>query len=94
MLEQYLPCNTGKVLIWGTGNYGQYIYRTLTYLIPSIKIEAFVDSFVKENSDSQLFSKPIISPKIAYEKYKNDWFVIASDAYKQIISSIPIELNL
>lgn len=94
LLEQYLPCNTGKVLIWGTGNYGQYIYRTLTYLIPSIKIEAFVDSFVKENSDSQLFSKPIISPKIAYEKYKNDWFVIASDAYKQIISSIPKDLNL
>ena len=94
LLEQYLPCNTGKVLIWGTGNYGQYIYRTLTYLIPSIKIEAFVDSFVKDNSDSQLFCKPIISPKIAYEKYKNDWFVIASDAYKQIISSIPKELNL
>ena len=94
LLEQYLPCNTGIVLIWGTGNYGQYIYRTLTYLIPSIKIEAFVDSFVKDNSDSQLFCKPIISPKIAYEKYKNDWFVIASDAYKQIISSIPKELNL
>lgn len=94
LLEQYLPCNTGKVLIWGTGNYGQYIYRTLTYLIPSIKIEAFVDSFVKENSDSQLFSKPIISPKNAYKKNKNDFFVIASDAYKQIISSIPKELNL
>ena len=94
LLEQYLPCNTGKVLIWGTGNYGQYIYRTLTYLIPSIKIEAFVDSFVKDNSDSQLFSKPIISPKNAYKKNKNDFFVIASDAYKQIISSIPKELNL
>lgn len=94
LLDQYLLCTKGNVLIWGTGKYGQYIYKTLTYLIPSIKIEAFVDSFVQENSDKSLFNKPIIPPKIAYEKHKNSWFIIASEAYNQIIASIPKELSL
>ncbi|MDD6067595.1 MAG: glycosyltransferase family 2 protein [Succinivibrio sp.] len=94
LLDQYLPCTKGNVVIWGTGKYGQYIYRTLTYLIPSIKIEAFVDSFVQDDADNRLFNKPIVSPKIAYEKYKNAWFIIASEAFEQIISSIPKVLNL
>lgn len=94
LLDQYLPCTKRNVVIWGTGKYGQYIYRNLTYLIPSIKIEAFVDSFVQDDADNSLFSKPIVSPRIAYEKYSNSWFIIASEAFEQIISSIPKELNL
>lgn len=93
-IEQYSPCANSNVVIWGTGKYGQYIYQTLTYLIPSIRVEAFIDSFAKEDSDRQLFNKPIISPRTAYEQNKNDWFIVASEAYKQIILSIPKSLKL
>ncbi|MGN0915597.1 MAG: FkbM family methyltransferase [Succinivibrio sp.] len=77
------------VVIWGTGEFGQKVAKFLVeHLNLKQHIKCFCDSFHDDSVFKEVESIPVFSPIKATAEYPQAVYIIASDFYEEILSSI------
>ena len=85
----YRKFEHSDVVVWGSGEYGKWVARFLKeQLDMKHNIKCFCDSFHDDSVENEIENIPVYSPIKATEKYPNAVYIIASDYYEDILSSI------
>lgn len=89
--DYYRPVIDQKIVIYGTGNYGKFIYSILKNINPKADIKCFCYtdgcSFNSQNID-EYYDLPVITASEAVNRYGNSLFVIASSYSNEIIKNV------
>ncbi|MDD7021845.1 MAG: FkbM family methyltransferase [Aeromonadales bacterium] len=84
----YLSLESPEIVIWGTGAYGKWLLGFFQKIGINNKVSCFCDSFHDDCKTEFINSIPIYSPSKCYLLYPKAKYIIASDFYKEILSSI------
>ena len=77
--------NCEHIIIWGTGEYGKFVKKSLDVLGFTNNLRGFCNTFKENNCDECLLDIPVFSPKEVSEKYPNNLCYIASESVNDII---------
>ncbi len=72
------------VLIWGTSGYGKYLYSFIKDNFSNCNVVAFVNTFAKDDKNTQFCELPVLSPRAASIKYPNSCFILASEYFESM----------
>ncbi|MGN0915609.1 MAG: FkbM family methyltransferase [Succinivibrio sp.] len=85
----YYKFKHSDIVIWGTGEYGKWVASFLDkHLKMKQNIKCFCDSFHDDSVFKEIESIPVFSPIKSTTEYPQAVYIIASDFYEEILSSI------
>ncbi len=84
----YSSINASSFIIYGGGGYGKWLFSFFKEIGLAHKVKCFCDSFHDDNKTDFIDGIPVYSPLKCARLYKDATFIIASDYYEEILSSI------